>query len=371
MPRMKARVHGGNIYGAARELNRDPVEILDFSASINPMGPSPRVWKAIAASRHLLNHYPDPDCWDLRQALATFWRIDSEQIVVGNGSTELIDAVPRALEIHRLLVVQPTFSEYAAAMERAGRQATALYADRTDRYAIPIDRLCRVMETGRHDGRSIDGVVVCHPNSPTGHTCFADDLARLATAARRRGLWLVIDEAFADYCPERSVLPHAASWPHVVVLRSMTKFYALPGLRVGYAVATRPAIRRFRRQLPPWSTSMMGQVAALAALNDAAHARKSLTFMGRERERLRELLGTLPGCVVMPTCANYFLVELPRGRNARDITEQLRSMGLLIRDCSSVPGMNSRSIRLAVRTVQENDRLIRTLSRLLLQGTAR
>jgi threonine-phosphate decarboxylase len=180
----------------------------------------------------------------------------------------------------------------------------------------------------------------------------------------------VIDEAFADYCPERSVLPHAASWPHVVILRSMTKFYALPGLRVGYAVATRITARRLQRQLPPWSVSAMGQVAALAAVKDAAHARKSLRFMARERERLRALLVALPGCVVMPTHANYFLVELPRGWQARDMTEQLRNTGLLIRDCSSVPGTNSRSIRLAVRTVQDNDRIVRTISHLLLQGVS-
>jgi|CXWL01.1.fsa_nt_gi threonine-phosphate decarboxylase len=370
MALLRARLHGGDIYSAARELERDPTEILDFSASINPLGPSPQVWKAITASRHLLNHYPDPNCWDLRQALATFWRIDPEQIVVGNGSTELIEALPRALGIHRLLVVQPTFSEYAAAMVRAGGQTTALFADRSDQYAIPIDRLCHVMETGRHDGRSIDGVVLCHPNSPTGQACSADDVARLAKATRRRGLWLVIDEAFADYCPERSVLPHAASWSHVVVLRSMTKFYALPGLRVGYAVATRITARRLQRQLPPWSVSAMGQVAALAAVNDAAHSRKSLRFMARERDRLRALLVALPGCVVMPTHANYFLVELPRGWHAPDITETLRRRGLLIRDCSSVPGTNVRSIRLAVRTVQDNDKLIQAVSQLLQQGVS-
>jgi len=366
MALLKKGAHGGDIYGAARELHRDPAELLDFSASINPLGPSPRVWKAITASRHLLSHYPDPECWNLRQALASFWRIDPEQIVVGNGSTELIDVLPRALGIHRLLVVHPTFSEYAGAMKRAGGQAEAICANRRDQYAVPIDRLCHVMETGWYDGRSIDGVVLCHPNSPTGQACTVEDIARLAKAARRRGLWLLVDEAFADYCPERSVLPHAASWPHVVVLRSMTKFYALPGLRVGYAVATQAVIKRLRQQLPPWSVNIMGQVAALAAVNDAVHARKSLRFMARERERFRKLLATLPGCIAMPTYANYVLVELPRRSYARDVTKQLRRKGLLIRDCSSVPGLNSRSIRLAVRTVQDNDRLIRTLSRLLL-----
>lgn len=365
MVRLNVRAHGGNVYGAARALNCNPHEIVDFSASINPLGASPHVWKSIAKARPLLHHYPDPECWDLRRALATLWQIDPEQIVVGNGSTELIDALPRALGIHRLLVVQPTFSEYVAAMSRAGAEATALYAERRDQYAIPIDHLCKVIHTGRHAGRPIDGVLLCHPNSPTGQACSADDVARLAQATRRRDLWLFIDEAFADYCPERSVLPHAASWPRVVVLRSMTKFYALPGLRVGYAVATRATIRRVQRQLPPWSVSMLGQIAAFAAVNDAVHARKSLRFMARERERFRARLASLPGCVVMPTYANYVLVELPRNRHARDITEQLRSKGLLIRDCSSVPGMNSRSIRLAVRTVQENDHLIQVLSHLL------
>jgi threonine-phosphate decarboxylase len=365
MPDLKTPVHGGNIYAVARELNRDPTEILDFSASINPLGPSPHVWKAITSSKHVLQHYPDPDCWDLRHALARFWDLDPDRIVVGNGSTELIEILPRALALQRLLLVQPAFSGYAEAMERAGGHVATLYADRTDHYAIPIDNLCRVMETGRSDGRPIDGVIVGHPNSPTGQACSADDIDRLVRAARKRRLWLILDEAFADYCPERSILPQAVSWPHVIVLRSMTKFYALPGLRVGYAVATPPVVRRLRRQLPPWSVSMMGQVAAVAALNDVEHARKSLRFMARERERLRTLLTALPGCVVMPTCANYFLVELPRGWHARDMTERLRRHGLLIRDCSSVPGTNARSIRLAVRSPRENDQLIRVLSELL------
>lgn len=240
-----------------------------------------------------------------------------------------------------------------------------LFADRADHYAIPIDKLCRVMETGRSEGRSIDGVIVGHPNSPTGQACSADAIDRLARAARKRRLWLILDEAFADYCPERSILPQAASWPHVIVLRSMTKFYALPGLRVGYAVATPPVVRRLRRQLPPWSISMMGQVAAVAALNDVEHAHKSLRFMARERERLRTLLTALPGCIVMPTCANYFLVELPRGWHAHEMTERLRHQSLLIRDCSSVPGTNARTIRLAVRSPRENDRLIQVMSELL------
>ena len=365
MARVKIRLHGGDIYGAARELGCEPAGIVDFSASINPLGPSPRVWKAIADAKQLLSHYPDPDCWELRQALAKCWRIDPGHVVVGNGSTELIDAIPRAFGIRRLLVVRPTFSEYADAVVRAGGEVTALYADPRNHYAIPIDRLCHVMATGRSEGSSFDAVVLCHPNSPTGQACSADDIARLAKAARRRGLWLIIDEAFVDYCPERSVLSHAASWPQVIVLRSMTKFYALPGLRVGYAVAARATARQLQRQLPPWSVNMMGQAAALAALTDTAHAEKSVRFMVRERSRFAALLATLPGCAIAPTYANYFFVELPRRWRARTVVERLRREGVLIRDCSSVPGASRSAIRLAVRTARENDRLVLALSQVL------
>lgn len=365
MARLTGRLHGGDVYAAAREAACDPKDILDFSASINPLGPSPLVWKAIASARPLLGHYPDTDCWNVRKAVADQWRIDPEQIVVGNGSTELIDVIPRALNIRSLLVVQPTFSEYGAAMARAGGRVMTLYAERRTQYAIPVDRLCRLIEAEGDRRGSIDGVMLCNPNSPTGRACASEDVARVAKAAHRQGLWLIVDEAFADYCPELSVLPRSAAWPHMVVLRSLTKLYALPGLRVGYAVARQSTAKRLQRHLPSWSVNMMGQVAACAALGDADHVRKSLHFMAKERRRLTELLATLPGCTVTPACANYVFVDLPQGRQARHVTEQCRRHGILIRDCSSVPGAHAGAVRFAVRTPRENDRLIQTLSKIL------
>jgi len=359
------QIHGGNVHAASRELGRDLTKIIDFSASINPLGPSAYVWRAITNARHLLTHYPDPDCWELRQTLAKLWKRPPEHIAIGNGSTELIDALPRALRIRHLLVVHPTFSEYAASMARSGGRVSAVYAKRTDQYAQPIEELCRLMEKQQQGMDAFDGIMLCNPNSPSGRACSVDDVQQLARAAQQRGIWLVIDEAFADYCPDRSVLFQAASWPHVVILRSVTKFYALPGLRIGYAVAQPSVIELLRRHMPPWSVNAMGQVAALAAVRDSVHARKSIRFMAKERDRFGKLLAALPGCSVMPTHANYFLLELPRGWHARVVTEQLRNEGLLVRDCSSVPGCNPRSIRLAVRSHQDNDQLIQSLSRLL------
>ncbi|MCP9439402.1 MAG: threonine-phosphate decarboxylase CobD [Nitrospira sp.] len=361
-------VHGGNVYTVAREIGCDPAELVDFSASINPLGPSPAVWKAIVAARRLISHYPDPSCWELRRVLGQQWGIDPDQIVVGNGSIELINALPHALHLRRLLVLHPTFSEYERAMARTGGTVRLMFARRQEDYAIPVDRLCERLRSKASRDLALDGLVLCNPNSPTGQACSPAAIAELAKVAAQRRLWLVVDEAFADYCPQWSVLPNAVSWPRVIVLRSMTKFYALPGLRVGYAVAARSVARQVQRQLPHWSVNLMGQVAALAALGDRSHVEKSRRFMVRERERFVSALKAIPGCQVFPSLANYVFVELPRGWHARVVTERLRHEGLLIRDCSSVPGSSARSIRLAVRTSQENDRLIESLSKLLLES---
>jgi threonine-phosphate decarboxylase len=370
MVRISRPMHGGNVYAASRELSCDVRALIDFSASINPLGPSPLVWKAVSKARHLLSHYPDPDCWELRQALARRWQCDVEQLVVGNGSMELIHALPSALQLRHLLLVQPTFAEYAATMARTGGRVTGVSAKRSEQYALPIDRLRRILRARSTHSHSYDGIVLCNPNSPTGQVCDAADLMELAQVAERRGMWLIVDESFADYCPERSLLPRKGRFARMVILRSLTKFYALPGLRVGYAVADAPVVQQLRRHLPPWSVSAMGQVAALAAVQDQTHAKRSLQFIAKERVRFAAELAGMPGCTVLPTHANFIFMELPRGWHAAAMATRLKRDGLLIRDCSGMPGACARSIRVAVRSRRDNDRLLQRLASALRQGSA-
>jgi len=365
---MKANGHGGDVYAASRELHRDIDRLIDFSASINPLGPSPAAWRAITKSRCLLQHYPDPACWSLRRALAFRWRRLPEHIVVGNGSSELIYALPRALGLRHLLIIGPTFSEYANAMTSSGGRVTMVLAERRTNYAPPLEhalRLVKAVGSNRQARHTIDGVVLCNPNSPTGQACEADAVMQLARAAERNRLWMIVDETFAEFYEKGSILSEAAPSRHVIILRSLTKFHGLPGLRVGYAVAHGHVSRQLRRQQPPWSVNAVAQVAAVAALKDERHAQRSLSFMTRERSRLTTLLEQLPGCVVFPSRANFILMELPVGCHARQVTVRLRKDGLLVRDCSAVPGLHSRSVRLAVRTRQQNNRLIKALSRVL------
>lgn len=364
--------HGGDVYAAARELGRDLQQLLDFSASINPLGPSPAAMRTLRAAEALLSHYPDPACWALRQALAGYWNRPSEEFLVGNGSTELIHLLPRALGIRHLLLIGPTFSEYAEAMTRSGGQVTMLLADRAEDYRPPLESVLAALQKRRQSASGaspIDAVLLCNPNSPTGRACEAAAVRTLARLVARLGLWCVVDETFAEYADRASILSRPLP-PRTVVLRSFTKFYGLPGLRVGYAVAKPGVIAKIMTQQPPWSVNMLAQQTALAALQDARHSGRSLRFMERERARVQKALTRLPGCTVFPSAANFLLVELPVGQKATAVVAALRRQGLLIRDCSQVPGLNARSMRIAVRSRADNDRLLRALSVLLRKGRA-
>jgi threonine-phosphate decarboxylase len=294
-----------------------------------------------------------------------------EHFVIGNGSTELIHSLPRALSIRHALIIGPAFSEYAKALITSGARVTSLTAERADNYRQPLERAAQLLQNDhkRKCGQQpIDAIVLCNPNSPTGRACAASDVAWLVNAVCHHPVWVIVDETFVEYCKARSVLPSLSDFPRMVVLRSFTKFYALPGLRIGYLVASDEVVRLVLERQPPWSVNWLAQVAAVAALNDRSHVARSLAFMKRERTRLVELFNSWPGVTVFDSEANFLLVELPPGCRAAQVSTALRRHGLLIRDCSSIPGLNDRSIRIAVKTRGENDRLFTALKHLVTRG---
>ena len=242
-----------------------------------------------------------------------------------------------------------------------------IMTERSEAYRPPLERvLAAISESGRAVAgrRGIDAVLLCNPNSPTGSACDAEAVLKVARSAARNGLWCIVDETFAEYCAGVSILSQRLP-ARTIVLRSFTKFYGLPGLRIGYAAADKVMIERMSGLQPPWSVNMLAQRAAVATLGDVQHADRSLKLMDRERKRLLKMLAGLPGCTLFTSMANFILMELPAGQQAADMEAALRNQGMLIRDCSQVPGLNKRSIHMAVRTRPENERLVRALKRLL------
>jgi len=350
--------HGGDVHAAARELRRPVSRLLDFSASINPLGPSKRVLRAAAGALSFACHYPDPTCHDLVTALASRWKLDPSHFLIGNGSSELLHLLPRALAIRRALILGPTFSEYARAVTAQGGRVSYFHATRKDGYQVPLVQALKALRACRS---KVDALFLCNPNSPTGQAIEPEEVLALVETASRQVAWTVVDESFVEYCEGHSVLGSVARAPRLVVVRSFTKFYALPGLRIGYLVAAGETAARLRRLQPPWAVNVLAQAAAQAALEDQRHAQRSLAFMHRERTRLAKALRVIPGLHVFPSAANFLLVELPPPMPAAHVTQTLREQGLLIRDCSAIPGLTERTIRITVRTTAENRRLVTAL----------
>ncbi|GAM09619.1 threonine-phosphate decarboxylase [Geobacter sp. OR-1] len=358
---MSSYDHGGDIFGAARRSGVDPAQLLDFSASINPMGLSDPVRKAIIAGIDRIVHYPEPFAEPLRNILASAHSVAPEEILPANGSTELIYLLPRLVQGHRALIVAPAFSEYAKALTAAEWEVDYHILAPDNGFALECGPLEAVLAKG------YDLLFLCNPGNPTGRLYSRGEALELVRICRKVGVFIVLDEAFMDFCGEEfSLLPELVASGKGVVLRSLTKFYALPGLRLGYAAAAADICRRLGELRGPWSVNALAQAAGVAAVNDAAYRRATGEFVAAERDLLSRRLAEIPGLTPFTPAANFLLVritaDLPAARLCRRLFERY---GILIRDCSNFVGLGDRFFRVAVRTGKENDRLVSALQELL------
>lgn len=347
--------HGGNVFAVARSLGVAPEEVLDFSASINPLGPPAGVREAVAAAFERLVHYPDSGCTELAAALARHHGMAPASVCVANGSTELIFLVPRLVAGGRALLIAPTFSEYTVALRQAGLGYDRLVLPHDQGFPLSIDALREELAKG------YALLFLSNPGNPTGRLYGREEVAELLLLCREAGTLLVLDEAFMDFCEEGSAKDLVVESGAGVVLRSMTKFYAMPGLRLGYALAAAPLTERLMALRPPWSVGTLAQAAGLAALDDGGHSARTLDCVAAERDFLVEGLTELPGVRVYPGAANYLLVRLDGGLTAAGLQERLLPERILIRDCANFAGLDGRFFRVAVRSREENERLLAAL----------
>ena len=351
-------IHGGNVYKAAQE-QRVPVDrIIDFSASINPLGPPAAAFRAIRLNLKQIVHYPDPDCRQLREELAQRCGMDTDMILVGNGSTELIHLLPRALGIKSALIVGPTFEEYARALLEAGSSVQYVHAKREQRFRPPLQDVLDGLSSKRS---KFDALFLCNPNNPTGQAMNRRAMHELAQAVDRQQGWLIVDEAFIDFCHNHSVVTMLREHPRMLVLRSLTKFYAMPGLRIGYLLGASKVIDQLKDRQPPWSVNCLAQEVSCAVVRDDDYEMKTLAFMKHERPCFVRALRAVAGLTVYSSAANFVLIELPAWTHAGVVTERLASERLLVRDCSTLPGLTAQMIRVAIRTAKENRQLLAAL----------
>ena len=358
---MSQNEHGGAAIRLARNLGLPLAEIIDFSASINPLGAPASALDAARQALDDIAHYPEIDAASLVTSLSEHHDLPVDNLVAANGSTELIYLLPRMLRSHRALIVTPAFSEYETALLQAGIPVDTFALSPDNRFQFDPDALLAALDD------EVGLVVIANPGNPTAAGIDPSALSYLADQLAGRAA-LVVDEAFVDFAPQLSLLNGVPLRDNLFILRSMTKFYAIPGLRVGYLAGPAAAMRLIRQAVPPWSINTPALAAAVACLHDHDYQQQTRSLIPVLRRKLADDLIAL-GLTVFDSVANYLLVQLPQtGLCASTLTERLRFEGILIRDCSNFSSLDDRYIRLAVRTAAENNRLIAALRRMLTQA---
>lgn len=351
--------HGGDLRALAAAAGVPPDQLLDFSASINPLGLSPRVAEAIRAALFSVVQYPDPIASALREALAAYHGLSPDQVLPANGSTELIYLVARALAPRRALILHPAFSEYEAALELVGAQLDHELLDEDHGFLPELPRLLPRLPGS-------DLVILANPNSPAGSLIPKPDLVTLVAAAQAAGAITVVDEAFVDFVEEASLKKELVHFPRLLLLRSLTKCFALPGLRVGYALGSSHLLARLSGWMGPWSVNALAEAAGIAALSDREYQESSRLLVPRWRENLQSGLQKFGALRVFPGVANYLLVRLPDpGLTAPVLRARLLKERIAIRDCSAFRGLGPAFIRLAVRRPDEQNVLLGAVERCL------
>ena len=342
--------HGGNIY----QNPECSAEWLDFSANINPFGVPETVQHAIQRAVAALVHYPDPAQQKLRQALAEFHGRLPAEIVCGNGGADVIFRIAHALKPQHALLPVPAFSEYEAALREAGCYVT--HWNMPFPYQI-TPALLDELRQGNYDF-----LVLCNPNNPTGTGIPSALLEQLLHLAAEKHIFVLLDECFCDMAETEpdivSMIPRLSEFPHVLVLKSLTKLYALAGLRLGYGICSDQKVTaKIAHTGQPWSVNLLAEAAGIAALSAEDYRKMSLEFLQNERWRLFNELGKL-GFRMWKPSANYVFFQ---AEQCPDLDKQLLPYGILLRHCDTYDGLDATYYRAAVRLPEENQYLLHCL----------
>jgi len=335
--------HGGRALAFARERGLDYKEVLDFSANINPLGASAKVIAALRESLDLITVYPDEKATRLTHCLADHLRVSADRILPGNGATELIHFWLRTVRPRSATLVVPTFSEYRFALQNSEVEVGTVTMPPGGDFHLPAIR------------RPTDVVILTNPNNPTG-SYIPPEIMRDWIRQIPSSTQIFLDEAFVEFTAQPSLVRSAEEFSNLWILRSLTKFYAIPGLRLGYLVGQGvPSISKFRE---PWQINNLAEIAGIASLEDRSYAEATMQLVQKERIWLWKQLQDIAHFRAFPTAANFFLARCDSDSMLDKLIATLADENILIRDCRDVEGLDGPYFRFAIKTRPDNIRLL-------------
>ena len=383
---MKMDFHGGNIYKVFREKNIK--EILDYSSNINPYGIPESLKSRIIENLEILERYPDPDYVELREKLANLNNVNLSDIILGNGATEIIFLFMKVINPKKILIVSPTFGEYERAVKATeiprdivslscsgdnknieNKEIEIEYFElkESDDFKLNIGNLKNELE------KKYDLLIICNPNNPTGKFLKLAQTEEILKECNKYDTKLFIDEAFIEFLADgmkESIINTEENKKNLFVTRAFTKFFAIPGLRLGYGMYFDKELeKKISEKKEPWSVNNIAELAGLTVLDDTEYIEKTLKWIAEEKVYMYKKLNEISGIKSYETEVNFITGKIDEklfseGLNVKILREKMLEQGILIRDASNFKFLDERFFRLAIKDRESNDRVIEVLRRI-------
>lgn len=371
MNKEKTDFHGGNIYKIFREKNID--KILDYSSNINPYGLPENLKKEIFEKLFVLERYPDPDYIELREKIAEKNNLNIENIIVGNGATEIIFLFMKILSPKKVLIVSPTFGEYERAIKASTLANDSLEINyfelkETENFVLNVKNLETELEN------NYDLLILCNPNNPTGQFLKLKKLEEILKICEQKNTKLFIDEAFVEFVEDwenESIINSKENKENLFVIRAFTKFFAIPGLRLGYGICfNNNLLKKMLEKKEPWSVNNIADLAGKTVLDDENYIQKTKEWIKDQKKYMYENLNKIEGLRAYKTEVNFILLKiednlLKKGLDVKNLRKKMLEKGILIRDASNFIYLNKHYFRLAIKDKLNNEKVIETLTSIL------
>ncbi|QHQ59550.1 aminotransferase class I/II-fold pyridoxal phosphate-dependent enzyme [Anaerocolumna sedimenticola] len=360
----KEHFHGSDlekieaIYGIKKE------EITSFSANVNPLGISPKLKAELANKIDAITGYPDREYTSLRKCIAAYVHADMEHVVVGNGSTELISLFIQITHPKKALIIGPTYSEYEREISLGGGSSQYYRLEETDDFHLNVEDLKKELTS------EFDLLVICNPNNPTSSAIPLSDMRKILDICKLRGILCMVDETYVEFAEDMeqiTAISLASYYNNIIILRGISKFFAAPGLRLGYAVCgNMDMLKLLNQRKNPWTINTLAAIAGEIMFTDEEYISQTKALIKQERDRIYEMLSSCYNVRVYPPVANFVLVKiLKENITASDLFDAAIRKGLMIRDCSTFPFLDQKFIRFCFMSPEKNTELMNLLLELL------
>lgn len=356
--------HGSDIEQIEQFYGIPRNSIVKFGANVNPLGLSDNLKKTLTDHLDVITCYPDRDYKALRAVIAKYCHVNMDYVVTGNGSTELISLLISQKNARHALVIGPTYSEYERELSLTGGRISNYYLKEWDNFRLDIHDLTASLEG------DVDFLIFCNPNNPTSSALTSDELRTVLDICRKQNIFVMIDETYVEFAPSIEAItavPLVSDYDNLMVIRGVSKFFAAPGLRLGYGITSNQEfLDNIKKHQNPWSLNSIAAHAGEQMFLDTDYIQQTRSLILSERDRILKILKAFPYAKVYPAYGNFILVKIIKeGLSSFDVFEYAIKQGLMIRDCSSFEGLPGEYIRFCIMKPEDNSRLLACLQELL------